>query len=116
MLSSRIRCSSLIRNFYPPVAGICELCHQALENLAHILVPHCPRLKEKAGLVLAAARAMLADSELTAHVFNTHITSKDDHKLVQFFLDSSAFSEVIAAEQNQKGILALLLVVTTTWC
>ena len=116
MLSGKFCCGTLIRHFYPHVSGICELCYEALEDLPHILVPHCPRLKEKAGHLLAAARAMLAVSELTADIFNTHITSKDDHEKVQFFLDPSSFPDVIATEQNQKGTLALLLGVTTTWC
>ena len=116
MISGRFRCGSLIRHFYPHISGICELCHEALEDLPHILVPHCPLLKDKADHLLAVARDMLALSQIAANIFYTLVCSEDDHKKVQFLLDPSTFPEVIAAEQNEKGTLALLLGVTTMWC
>ena len=73
-----------------------------LESLPHILIPYCPRLLDRA----ASA----------SQIFETIMNSKDDDKKTQFVLDPCALPEIIAAEQKEPGILALLLTVTTTWC
>ena len=85
-----------------------------MEDLAHILVPRCPELKDRAHHLLRFARESLQSSEKATHIFETIINSKDDNKTVQLFLDPSVVPEVIAAEQFEAGVLNMFLNVTTT--
>ena len=116
MLSGRFRCGSLLKHFHPHISGVCELCGQEMEDLAHIVVPRCPELKDRAHHLLRFARESLQSSEKATNIFETTINSKDDNKTVQLFLDPSVVPEVIAAEQFEPGVLNMFLNVTTTWC
>ena len=87
-----------------------------LESLPHILIPYCPRLLDRAASLLTFGRESLAMSRTASQIFETIMNSKDDDKKTQFVLDPCALPEIIAAEQKEPGILALLLTVTTTWC
>ena len=116
MLSGRFRCGSLLRHFHPHISGICELCGLEQEDLAHIVVPRCPELKDRAHHLIRFARETLQTSEKASTILETTLGSKDDNKIVQLFLDPSVVPEVIAAEQTEPGTLNIILNVTTTWC
>ena len=120
MLSGRFRCGSLVRHFYPHITGLCMLCitdnTEEIEDLPHILVPRCPLLFSRASILLKFARESLLKSRAAGDIFDRIMNSKDDTEIVQFLLDPSVVPEVIAAQQNEPGILELLLDVTTTWC
>ena len=116
MLSGRFRCGSLLRHFHPHISGICELCGLEQEDLAHIVVPRCPDLRDRAHHLIRFARETLQTSEKASTILETTLGSKDDNRIVQLFLDPSVVPEVIAAEQTEPGTLNIILNVTTTWC
>ena len=116
MLSGRFRCGSLLRHFHPHISGICELCGLEQEDLAHIVVPRCPELRDRAHHLFRFARETLQSSEKASTILETTLSSKDDNRIVQLFLDPSVIPEVIAAEQTEPGTLNIILNITTTWC
>ena len=119
MISGRFRCGSLLRHFYTHISGICELCSNELEDLPHILIPKCPKLHNRAAILMTYSREKLSsdsDSYYAARIlFENFMSSEDDIK-VQFVLDPSVMPEVIAAEQALPGTLEQILDITTTWC
>ena len=118
LLSGRFRSGSLVRHFYPDkVSGICELCHQELEDIPHIILPRCAELKPKAQQLLNYAQDSLTICATAAELFdNIFMQCEDDTLKVQFMLDPSVIPEVIAAAQQDSNILAVLYRITTTWC
>ena len=116
MLSGRFRCGSLTRHFSPSISGLCELCGVELEDLAHIVLPRCEQLRDRADQLLRYARESLSTSETASIIFESIYTSYDDNKKTQFFLDPSVVPEVIAAQQIEPGLLNIILSITTTWC
>ena len=118
LLSGRFRSGSLVRHFYPDkVSGICELCHQELEDIPHIILPRCAELKPKAQQLLNFAQDSLTICATAAELFdNIFMQCEDDTLKVQFMLDPSVIPEVITAAQQDRNILAVLYRITTTWC
>jgi hypothetical protein len=116
MLSGRFRCGSLLRHFSQHISGLCELCGIELEDMPHILLPRCPHLQDRAGVLLRFAKETLSSSPKASQIFKNITDSKDDTKFVQFLLDPSVVPEIIAASQSDPELLPLLFSVTTTWC
>ena len=116
MLSGRFRSGSLLRHFSSNISGICELCQTELEDLPHILIPRCPKLHQRAAILMTYAREKLRCSETDAHcaayiLFEKFMSSEDDNDKMQFVLDPSAIPEIIAAEQTMPGTLKLMVVI-----
>ena len=118
MLSGRFRCGSLLRHFYKDVSGLCDLCGEEVEDLPHILLPRCPCLQEHAQQLMKFALESLSVSEQATTIFTNIISSEDDQKKVQLFLDPSVIPEIICETQKNKNddILHLFLNISTTWC
>ena len=118
MLSGRFRCGSLLRHFYKDVSGLCDLCGEEVEDLPHILLPRCPCLQEHAQQLMKFALESLSVSEQATTIFTNIISSEDDQKKVQLFLDPSVIPEIICETQKNKNddILHLFLSISTTWC
>ena len=118
LLSGRARLGSLIRHFSPDNSGLCELCHEELEDLTHLLVPRCPHLTDRALTLRENMKKLVGNSErctlLLEKIMNE---SKDDHQLwVQFVLDCSVLPNVIAASQLDSTVLSTLFGATRTYC
>ena len=61
LLSGRFRLGSLLRHFYPDrVSGICELCNLELEDTPHLIIPKCPKLANRAQLLMKYAQDLLS--------------------------------------------------------
>ena len=118
LLSGRARLGSLIRHFSPGNSGLCELCHEELEDLTHLLVPRCPRLADRALTLRENMKKLLANSECcTLLLEQVMFESKDDQQLwVQFVLDCSVLPNVIAASQLDSTVLSKLFGATRTYC
>ena len=105
-----------MRKFYHHVTGLCELCHVELEDLPHILLPHCHLLKDRAIFLTIYLLETLSPSLEASSIASNILNSEDDQLKVQFFLDPTVIPEVIAAVQSEPNIISLILSVTTTWC
>ena len=118
LLSGRFRTGSLLRHFYPDkISGICELCSQELEDIPHIILPKCPKLKLKAQQLLNFAQYTLATCAPAAELFdNIFMQGEDDHLKVQFMLDPSVIPQVIVSAQQDRNVLDVIFRITTTWC
>ena len=116
MISGRYRCGTLLRHFSPTCSGLCELCGEEMEDLAHILLPRCPQLQDRKDILIQYALDRLEKLPTAAALFERLLYSQDTEKFVQFVLDPSAVQEVISAVQLQPDILSPIFRVTTTWC
>ena len=100
---------SLVRHFYPDkVSGICELCNLELEDIPHLIIPKCPKLADRAQLLLKYAKDSLANCSTAAAIFDNIIHGEDDELKVQFMLDPSVIPEIILAAQENKNLLGKL--------
>ena len=116
LLSGRFRLGSLLRHFYPDrVSGICELCNLELEDTPHLIIPKCPKLADRAQLLMKYAQDLLSTCAVAASLFDTIIHGKDEDLKVQFLLDPSVIPQIISAAQNDKYLMERLFKVTTTW-
>ena len=116
MISGRFRCGSLTKHFSDHGTDLCELCGDAAEDLAHILVPHCVHLLDRADMLLRFATDTLSSCAQASNLFFDIIHSKDDNLKVQLLLDPTVIPSIISANQLDKTIFPLMLRVTTTWC
>ena len=116
MISGRFRCGSLTKHFSDHGTDLCELCGDAAEDLAHILVPHCVHLLDRADMLLRFATDTLSSCTQASILFFDIIHSKDDNLKVQLLLDPTVIPSIISANQLDKTIFPLMLRVTTTWC
>ena len=116
MLSGRYRCGSLLRHFSPACSGLCELCGEEQEDLAHILLPRCSLLQERKEFLVQFARDRLAIFPSAITIFERRLLSPETDNFLQFLLDPSAVPEMIIATQSQPEILSSVFRVTTTWC
>ena len=61
LLSGIFRLGSLVRHFYPDrVSGIWALCYQELEDIPHLTIQTCPRLTDRAKLLMNYVKDSLA--------------------------------------------------------
>ena len=118
LISGRFRSGSLLRHFFPDkVSGICQLCELELEDVAHIILPKCLKLQERAHILRRYAEDTLSICAVAASIYeNIMIKGKDDNMKVQFMLDPSVIPEIISAAQIDNNLLNTILRVTTTWC
>ena len=118
LLSGRARLGSLLRHFSPANTGLCELCSLEVEDLAHFLLPRCPRLQERADVLHQYMLTMLHESPICSQILNNILTGakKDQDIWLQFVLDCSVMPEVISAAQADDSVLHLLFKITRTWC
>ena len=115
MLSGRYRVGALLRHFSPANSGICELCQSEIEDLPHLLVPRCQKLKNRKEALLEYSFSVLSKSAVAMNIFNDLMLS-NEHMQVQFLLDCSVFPQVIHASQKDSKLLSILFKVTRTWC
>ena len=96
---------------------ICKLCGSELEDIEHIILPRCPLLLERKGLLLKYARDRLTGAVAPpecAIIFEAAISQEKPEKTVQFFLDPSALPEVIKASRKGENVLLTLFIITST--
>ena len=115
-ISGRFRCASLTKHFSEHGTDLCELCGDEAEDLAHILVPRCVHLLDRAVLLLRFATDTLSSCAQASELFFEIIHSKDDCLKVQLLLDPTVIPSIISANQIDKRIFPIMLRVTTTWC
>ena len=84
LLSGRARLGSLVRHFSPVGGnnGVCELCHGELDDRAHLLVPRCPRLVDRARGLIKYMKDLFKNSDQCLQILEKVIVdSKDDQEL-----------------------------------
>ena len=88
LLSGRFLLRNLVLHFYPDkVSEIWALCNQELEDIPHLIIQKCPRLADRAKLLMNYVKDSLATCAIAAALFDNIIQRKDDNLKVQFMLD-----------------------------
>ena len=100
MLSGRFRCGSLLRHFDQQVSGLCQLCHQEVEDLPHIVLPRCPHLVTRATILTKFAFETLSISVAASTIFHKIMNSKEEYN--RFILPEMQTSTDIKMRDKQK--------------
>ena len=93
----------------------CDLCGDKTSDLAHFLLPRCPKLKDRRDALLNYWRSVTRKHSTVSNIVETIIDSGDEELFLQLVLDCASVPEVQEAAADDPTVLPLLQKITNIW-
>jgi len=106
----------LVTRYQPSLQEhVCDLCGDKQSDLAHFLLPRCPKLQDRKEALLHYWRSVIKKHATVSAIVEEIIESQDSDLFLSLVLDCSSVPQVARAAQSDSTVLPILYKITNIW-